>query len=93
MMTNYENIPYNDKDKFAEWLSKLGYSYFEDLPWTKWVDKTYCQKCEPIMGRYPDSMREMEFSPCELGECPYGVSAKDIDDVGLIKLWLEAEAK
>lgn len=91
MMTNYENIPYNDKDKFAEWLSKLG--CIEDLPWMKWVDKTYCQKCEPIMGRYPDSMREMEFSPCELGECPYGVDIAKIDDVGLIKLWLEAEAK
>lgn len=88
-MTNYESIPYGDKDKFADWLSKLG--YIEDLPWMKWVDKTYCQKCEPIVACYPYETREHESSPCELGECPYGVDINIIDDVGLIKLWFEAE--
>ena len=42
-MTNYESIPYNDKDKFAEWLSKL--YCIEDHPWRIWLDETYCKKC------------------------------------------------
>ena len=88
-MTNYESIPYGDKDKFAEWLSKLG--CIEDLPWMKWVDKTYCQKCEPIIACYPDETREHEFSPCEIDKCPYGVDINTVDDIGLIKIWFEAE--
>ena len=88
-MTNYESIPYNDKDEFAEWLSKLG--CIEDLPWMKWVDKTYCQKCEPIIAYFSGETSEHEFSPCELGDCPYGVDINTIDDIGLIKLWFEVE--
>lgn len=89
-MTNYENIPYNDKDKFAEWLSKL--DCIENMPWIRWVDNNYCKKCEPIMCCYPDGTLEFPCSPCELGECPYGVGVNEIDNTGLIKLWFEAEA-
>ena len=82
-MTNYESIPYNDKDKFAEWLSKL--DCVENMPWIRWVDDNYCKKCEPIytLGH--------QFSPCELNGCPYGVEINEIDDVGLIKLWFDEE--
>ena len=89
-MTNYESIPYNDKDKFAEWLSKL--YCIEDHPWRKWLDETYCKKCEPIIACYQGDTFEHQFAPCELGECPYGVGVNEIDDIGLIKLWFEAES-
>lgn len=88
-MTNYENIPYDDKNRFAEWLSKL--DCIEDHPWRKWLDTTYCKKCEPVRSRYEDSDREALFAPCELGGCPYGVGANELSDVDLIKLWFDVE--
>lgn len=89
-MTNYESIPYNDKGKFAEWLSKL--DCVENMPWIRWVDDNYCKRCEPITDCYPGDTFEHQFSPCELGGCPYGVAVNEIDDIGLIKLWFEAES-
>ena len=90
-MTNYESIPYSDKDKFAEWLSQFG--CIEDLPWIKWLDTTYCQTCEPVVCHYEDGAREILCSPCELDGCPYGVGIDDINDIGLITLWLNTEYK
>lgn len=88
-MTNYENIPYNDKDKFAEWLSKL--DCVENMPWIRWVDENYCKKCEPIKCSYEDGKAEVLVAPCEIRQCPYGVGITELSDVGLIKLWFEAE--
>ena len=88
-MTNYEYIPYNDKDKFAEWLSKL--NCIEDHPWRKWLDETYCKKCEPVVCSYEDGTHEICFAPCELGKCPYGIDVNSLSDVDLIKLWFEVE--
>ena len=88
-MTNYESIPFEDKDKFAEWLSKFG--CIEDQPWRKWLDTTYCQKCEPIKFHYEDGKREILVAPCEINKCPYGVGANELSDVDLIKLWFDVE--
>lgn len=88
-MTNYESIPYNDKDKFAEWLSKL--DCIEDHPWRQWLDETYCKKCEPVVYHYKDSIYEIHLAPCERDKCPYGVDINALSDVNLIKLWFEVE--
>lgn len=85
MMTHFQKILSMNISGFAQFLSKISN---DETPWNDWFDKTYCQKCDSvtIAGRWGD----MEASPCEVGDCPFGM--KDIDEVKIIEMWLNEKA-
>ena len=92
-MTNFEKIKAMSVDALAEWLERLSKRY-DEPDWTCWFDENYCKKCEPVIGRYKDSHREMEFSWCELNDnkCKYFQELDEIpDEKEIIKMWLESE--
>ena len=87
-MNNFEYIKSLSVDELAEWLDEHG--EFDGAPWSIWFDKTYCSKCDPVMGKYPDSDREIEFAWCELNDkCRFMDFIPDAKEI--IKLWLESE--
>lgn len=90
-MTIYEKIKTKNIDELATWLDKYG--MFDNSPWINWWNETYCEKCEPEIGRYENSNIDIEFSYCELyHKCRY---FPDMDETPsfeqIIKMWLESE--
>lgn len=88
-MTRFEQIKQMDIEELSDWISK-NFEY-ENEGYNRWFDKKYCQNCEPVVGRYEDSNRDMEFGYCEFyGNCRY---FQDRDDVPsqeeIIRMWLE----
>jgi hypothetical protein len=96
-MTVFENINSKNIDELVEWLDKNGAS--DGNPWILWFDKTYCRKCESVVGYMPnilpDWSGEHEFAWCELNhKCKYFQNMEKIPDrKQTIKLWLESEVK
>lgn len=86
-MTIYDKIC-STQEELARFLS--GISYWGE-PWNKWIDDTYCSKCEPIIVRKEDSdySHDITVGKCEVGECPFGLSVKSEKDV--IMMWLNSE--
>ena len=63
-MTVFEKIQGMTEEEFAQW-------YFDHCtqdkdPAIRWWDETYCEKCEPVIGRYEDSYRDKKFAYCEI---------------------------
>lgn len=101
-MTKFESIKSKNIDKLAEWLDKYG--QYDDSAWSKWFDKTYCQKCEAVaMPReeyariigwdYSDYSGGIICNYCEVNnKCRY---FQDMDEMPnnkeIIKMWLETE--
>lgn len=91
-MTVFQKIKNMDTDELAEWLDEHG--AYDDAPWFRWWDENYCKKCKPVIGKYKDFDREMEFAWCELNDdrCKF---FQDMDEMlsnkQIIKMWLESE--
>lgn len=90
-MTRFEKIRQMNIDEFAAWLDDHG--EFDGSPWLSWWNDTYCKKCDPVMGRYADSNKDMEFSWCELNDgCRFFPEKEFVPDMKqIIKMWLESE--
>lgn len=90
-MTVFEKIKSMDINEFAEWFDNHC-SHDSDLC-IGWWDKTYCKNCEPVIGRYEDSIIDIEFGWCELhGKCKYFQELESTPDtLQITKLWLESE--
>lgn len=89
-MTVYEKIMSMTIDEFAEWFDK--YCTYDDDLCINWWNDNYCRKCEPEIGHYKGSDREIEFSWCELhNKCRF---FQDMDSMPnrlqTVKLWLES---
>ena len=92
-MTRFEEFKKMNIDEFAKWIDE--HIIFDGSPWCEWFDESYCQKCEPIMLRYEDGLREFPASWCEVNDnkCKFFPDmdhAPDIKDIA--KMWLEQEA-
>lgn len=84
MKENYfQKIQSMSIDELAKFLSKISN---DDSPWIIWFNENYCQKCEPIKGKYEDLDLKHEFTPCELDENRCGFTNADIPEI--VKLWL-----
>lgn len=93
-MNNYDVIAEMSLEELATWLSEL--DGWEDSPWTKWFTSTCCDKCESIWGTidYLGESRKAEFSYCELEHCcKFLAPNRELEDVDIIKAWLESEYK
>ncbi len=96
-MTVFENIHSQNLDELVEWLNKNG--AYDETPWQKWFDKTYCRKCEGVVcGLVADCYgdywsEEHEFAWCELyNNCRYFKDMGKVPDrKQTIRLWLESE--
>ena len=90
-MTVFEKIKSMDIDEFSEWFDK--HCAHDDDPCINWWNDTYCKNCEPEIGHYKYSDRDMEFCWCELHDkCRF---FKDLDEtpdtLHMTRLWLESE--
>ena len=92
-MTRFEKIKQMNIDEFAKWLDDHG--EFDGSPWLNWWNDTYCKKCDPVIGRYEDSNKDMEFSWCELNDgCRFFPEMNKVPDMKqIIKMWLESDEK
>lgn len=92
MVNNYDMIAEMSLEELAIWLSKI--DCWEDTPWVKWLNENCCINC-PTIKATPDwfkEPREAEFSYCELEHhCKFGPQNRELEDVDMIKMWLEAE--
>lgn len=93
-MTLFEKIKSMDIDELVEWFAQFDYRHGNAI-WLNWFDENYCQKCEPIMGKYTDSDKEMEFGWCELNhKCKYFQDLDSIpSDEQMVRMWLESEGE
>lgn len=80
-----------DIDEFAEWFDK--YCSHDSDPCVDWWNNAYCSNCKPVIGRYPDSSIDMEFSWCELNnKCRFFQDVNEIPDaLQMTKLWLKSK--
>ena len=92
-MTRFEEFKNMDIETLAEWIDENG--QFDGSPWCEWFDENYCQKCEPVMCRYPDSEYEFPCSWCELEhKCRFFVERDEQpDSKDIVKMWLEGEVE
>lgn len=90
-MNKFDWLQQKDVQNLAEFLVDI--DCIENQPWTKWFDDKYCNKCESIEMHYPNSFCTFEVAPCEIGECPFGISINDIDPIDIVKMWLESESE
>lgn len=92
-MNNFEKLQSMSVDELAAWLNK--YLIIDDYPHIRWFAKTYCDKCEAIVGQHdgPFGVHKCEFAYCEMNDnCRYFQELSEIpSDLEMIKLWLEAE--
>ena len=90
-MTVFDNIKFDNIDKFAAWLHNLSDQSFP--PWDEWYGHKYCDNCDAVVKW--NGYRNCEYSWCELhdGKCKF---FQDMDEVPwgerLIKMWLESES-
>jgi len=95
MKTNFENWKSLDIDQLADWLDANG--MWDNSPWSKWFDSTYCQRCESVKATVEDDFgqRECEFAWCELeNRCRYFPDHDDVPDCKeIVKMWLESEVE
>ena len=91
--SNFAAIKAMNIDQLAEWLNK--HLAFDDAPYMVWFDEKYCNNCEPIMCKYPDSSIEFPCAYCELEQtCKFFPEQEDVpDSQKIIKMWLEAEVE
>lgn len=85
-------------DELSEWLDEYG--MFDGSPWIEWFDKSYCQKCDSVIGYYSSELENEprkghEFAYCELnGYCRFFNEMNAIpDNKQIIKMWLESEVE
>lgn len=95
METNFEKIKEMDIDQFTRWLDKYG--QWDNSPWSKWFDSTYCRQRESVEATVEDDFgkREFDFAWCELEhKCRYFADREDVPDCKeIIKMWLESEVE
>lgn len=93
MMNKFEKFKSMDIDELIDWLDKNG--AFDDSPWIRWWDMTYCKGCEPevVSKEGTDYYHNMECGWCELhGKCRYFQELDNMpDNKQIIKMWLELE--
>lgn len=89
-MNNFDMFKNMNFDELVDWLFK--YSSYEDNPWDKWFNDTYCNnaKCPVEKVYIKDYGREMSFCWCELhGKCKFFPEFEDIPSgKEIIKMWL-----
>ena len=94
-MTNFRKIQSMSVEELAKWLDQNG--MWDNSPWSKWFDSTYCQRCESVKATVDDYFghRECKFAYCELEKkCRYFDDYDEVPDgVEMAKLWLEAEVE
>ena len=92
-MRVYDEFMSKNIDELADWLDKYG--DFDLSLWSKWWDKNYCSKCEPVITDKPTAYWDAEYAWCELnGKCKYFQHMKDVpDNKQVIKMWLESECQ
>lgn len=90
-MTVFEKIKAMNINEFAEWYEQN--CLHDNDPSINWWNDTYCLNCEPEIGRYIDSNKDMEFAWCELhGKCRFFQDMdKTPNTIQMIKLWLESD--
>lgn len=78
-------------DQLADWLDEHG--VFDESPWMKWFNDTYCAKCENVMCHYPESAHEFPVFYCELEhKCRFFPDMDhEPDNREIIKMWLNLE--
>ena len=78
-------------EEFSEWFDE--YCAHDSDPCINWWNENYCSKCEPEIGHYEDSDREIKFAWCELHDkCRFFSNLTEIPNtVQMTKLWLESE--
>ena len=95
-MNNFERIKEMNIEELTALLDKLDEGY-DNAPWMEWFGENYCDKCEPIMGRFEwdESGREHEFGWCELNDgCKFFPELDDIPSPEqTIRFWLESEVE
>lgn len=85
-------------EELAQFLDSI--LAYDATPWSRYFQKEFCDKCEPILGTLPgssDPEKEHEFAPCELknedgthnNPCGYA----NCFPVELVKLWLNSEVE
>ena len=94
-MNNFEKLQSMSIEELAEWLGANG--MWDNSPWSKWFDSTYCKQCEPVKAAVEDyfGKRECNFAWCELEhKCRYFAEHKDVPDSReIVKMWLESEVE
>ena len=91
-MNKYEQLISSSLEGFADWLDING--QFDGSPWMTWFNNKYCENCEPIKGRYPDSTYEFNCSYCESkNKCRYFPDMEETpSNRDIIEMWLRLEA-
>ena len=93
--SNAEMIKAMNIEQLAEWLDTNG--MWDNSPWSKWFDSTYCKQCESVKATVKDDFgkRECDFAWCELEhKCRYFADREDVPDCKeIIKMWLESEVQ
>lgn len=94
-MNNFERLESMSVDEFAEWLDKNG--MWDNSPWSKWFDSTYCQNCEDIKKECESNglYAEMRFAWCEVhNRCKFFPDRDEVpDSKEIVKMWLESEVE
>ena len=93
-MNNFEKLKSMTIEELTDWIDKYG--QFDDSPWMKWFDKTYCKNCESIKrhSKQCGYNTETSYAYCELHDnCKFFPDIEYIpDNKDIIKMWLETEA-
>lgn len=80
-------------EDLANWLDEYG--SFDNSPWIKWWNCTYCNNCPDIMCKYDGGNREFPCSYCELNDkCKFFPEYDEApSNKEIIKMWLESESE
>ena len=93
-MNIYEKFKSMTIEELTDWIDKYG--QFDNSPWIKWFDKTYCKNCESIKrhSKQYGYNTETSYAYCELHDnCKFFPDIEYIpDNKDIIKMWLETEA-
>lgn len=92
-MTVFDSIKNKNIDELAEWLEKYCNDFDSAVPWWKYWDENYCNKCEPITAGTNVFGYPQKYAYCEIGGyCKFFKDIKGIpDSKQVIKMWLESE--
>lgn len=102
-MNNFEKLRSMSIDDLASWLDENG--IIDHSPWLEHFSDKYCAKCDPVMCKYEDVGKLLDFEPfdddcvecayCEIyKKCRYFEEQDNVPDgAEMVKLWLEAEVE
>lgn len=93
-MTNLQWIRTCSAEQLGEWLDTVS-ERFDDVPWLKWWNTTYCENCPAVAARYSEEQKYLDFAYCELNHhCKFFPEIADTPPTTfMLKLWLQQEHK